>query len=183
MAGLILAILALGNLLQSYSANLRLCIGAVGIVLYVLYLMKIFISFEKFKEEMKNPVVAGVFGTFPMATMLLATYVKPFVPFLALPIWALGVILHIGTILYYTKTFVVKKDIKLVFPTWFIVFVGIVVASVTGGTFEMGKVGQISFWFGFVAYIILLPLVAKRVFVFKNIPDPAFATVAIFTAP
>lgn len=183
MIGLILGLFALGNLLASYSPTLRLALGSIAFILYIFYTIKMIAHFDKFKEEMKNPVVAGVFATFPMATILLATYVKPYVPFLALPTWILDIAIHIALIIYFTRTFVVKKDIKLVFPTWFIVFVGTVVISLTSGAFNMPTLGKVVFWFGLISYAILLPVVTKRVFVFKNIPEPAFATVAIYTEP
>lgn len=183
MSGLILSLFALGNLLANYSVSLRLTLGAFAFILYLLYTTNLFVNKDKFKEEMKNPVIAGVFGTYSMSTMILATYIKPFIPALAFLIWIAGIIIHIALILFYFKNFVSKKDIKLVFPTWFIIFVGVVVASVTGGAFQQLAISKIAFYFGLASYIVLIPIVGKRVFVFKNIPEPALATVAIFTAP
>ena len=41
IAGLILGLLALGNLIQSYSNEARLALGIIALILYVPYLMKI----------------------------------------------------------------------------------------------------------------------------------------------
>ena len=183
MAGLILGIFALGNLLAGYSASLRLMIGAVGAVLYILYVARVVVGAAKLTEELKNPVVAGVFATFPMATMLLATYLKPYAGGVAYAVWLIGVILHAVLIIWFSVNIAAKRDIKTVFTTWFIMYVGIVVASVSGGAFEAKAIAQNAFWFGLAAYVILIPIVCYRVFMVKGIPEPAFATLAVFTAP
>lgn len=187
MAGLILGLLALGNLLQTYSPTIRWIFGAIGIVLYMMFVLRLAVGANKLTEELKNPVVAGVFATFPMATMLISTYLKQFIGGAAYYIWLLGILMHIVLILWFTVNIAAKKDIKTVFPTWFIMYVGIVVASVTTPAYKdialAGQIGQWCFWFGFVSYIILIPTVCYRMFVVKNVPEPAFATNVVFTAP
>ena len=42
IAGLILSMFALGNLLQSYSNVVRLCIGGVALILYIIFVLQIF---------------------------------------------------------------------------------------------------------------------------------------------
>lgn len=86
---------------------------------------------KKVSENLSNPVVASVFPALSMGIMLMATYIKPLVPSLAFIIWIIGLILHIVLILFFTKKHVLDFNIKKVFPSWFIVYVGIVVGSVT----------------------------------------------------
>ncbi len=184
IAGLILGLFALGNLLASYSPAIRLCFGAIGAVLYIMYVGRLVVGAGKLMEELKNPVVAGVFATFPMATMLFATYLKPYVGGgLSYVVWIIGVLMHVALILWFSANIAIKKDIKTVFPVWFIMYVGIVVASVSGGAFEAKAIAQNAFWFGLCAYVLLIPIVCYRMFVFKNVPEPAYATNAVFTAP
>jgi len=78
---------------------------------------------------------------------------------------------------------VLKFNIKKVFPSWFIVYVGIVVGSVSAPAFAMESVGKILFMFGLLSYFILMPIVIKRVFKVGEIPEPALPTLAVFTAP
>ena len=87
IAGLILALFALGNLIQSYSTETRLVLGAIGLVLYLLYLLKVLVLNVKLSVPLENPVAASVFPTFTMATMLLAGYVKPYCANCAGIIW------------------------------------------------------------------------------------------------
>ena len=69
-----LGMFGLGNLLQSYSEGIRLLCGAVAAVLLLLFLISVIVDFKKFLGEMKNPIMASVFCTFPMALMLCFVY-------------------------------------------------------------------------------------------------------------
>ncbi|QQK07942.1 TDT family transporter [Miniphocaeibacter halophilus] len=181
ISGLMLALAALGNLLQSYSENIRLLFGFLSLIIFVLLTLKIIFNFKDFKEEMNNPIVASVIPTYSMTIMLLSGYLKGFVGNTANIFWYFGVFLHIFFIIYFTVKFVFKFELKNVFASWFIVYVGIVVASVTGKAFNE-QIGKIAFVFGLISYIILLFIVLKRI---KNIeiPEPALPTKIILAAP
>lgn len=183
MAGLILGLFALGNLLKSYGDTVRLICGAIAAILYIMYVARLFVGRDKLGEEMKNPVVASVFATFPMSTMLFATYLAPYSSRLGYYLWMFGVFFHGLLIIWFTMSIAIKKDIKTVFPTWYIMYVGIVVATVTGKMFQATVIAERCFWFGLVCYIALIPIVCYRVFVVKNIPEPAMATFLVLTAP
>ena len=110
IAGLILALFALGNLIQSYSSEARLALGLIAFILYVPYLLKIIIlNFKLFVQSgpLDNPVAASVFPTFTMATMLLAGYVKPYSSECANIIWFAGLIFHVLLIVWFTLKFVI----------------------------------------------------------------------------
>ena len=184
IAGLILGLFALGNLIQSYSNEARLALGVIALILYVPYLLKVVILNMKLSEPLSNPVAASVFPTFTMATMLLAGYVKPYCPECAGIIWYAGVIGHVLLIIWFTMNFVVKGfAVKKVFPSWFIVYVGIAVASVSAPVTGRLDIGQYAFWFGLVTYICLLVIVCWRVLRVGEIPAPAMPTTVIFAAP
>ena len=101
------------------------------------------------REDLGNPILASVSGTFPMALMLLSTYITIVYDF-ALALWAFAILLHIALMVYFTKTFIIKPDLQKVFASYFIVYVGIVVAAVTCPVYDMLLLGEIIFWFGFV---------------------------------
>lgn len=183
ITGLMLGLAVLGNLIQSYSNSLRSVFGIISGVIFLLVLIKIFTLTKGVKEALENPVVASVFPTLSMAIMVLAGYLKPLNAQFALIFWFAGVLLHIVLIIWFTIKFVTSFNIKKVFPSWFIVYVGIAVASVTAGAFEMHTVGKLSFYFALISYLVLLPIVLKRVFVVKEIPEPAQPTFAILCAP
>jgi exfoliative toxin A/B len=183
MAGLILSIFALGNLLQSYGDSIRNVIGIIGFILYAIYVLKLIVLQKGVKEQLENPLIGSVFLTITMATMLFATYIKPISPTIGLVVWWIGVVGHLVLMILFSKKFLTDFSIKKVFPSWFIVYVGIVVASVTAPMFEQIAVGKIAFWFGFITYLILIPIILKRVWVVKEMPEPTLPTIIILAAP
>ena len=119
-----------------------------------------------------------------MALMLLSVYVKPFIGKAAYFIWLLAICLHIILIIYFTVKFLLKLQMPKVFASYFIVYVGIVVASVTAPAYEKAaSIGTAAFWFGFVTLILLLILITYRYVKFKEVPDPAKPLICIYAAP
>ena len=183
IVGLMLALAATGNLVLSYGNIYRNIFGILSAIILILMLLKIIIYPKEVRESLDNPVVYSVFPTFSMGIMLLSTYIKDFSYSLAFIMWIIGLILHIVLIFSFTRKYIFNFNIKRVFPSWFIVYVGIVVASVTSPVFNMMKIGQVIFWFGFISYLILLPIILKRVLKIGEIPEPALPTIVIFSAP
>lgn len=183
IVGLMLALAATGNLVLSYGNVYRNFFGILSTIILILTLAKIIKYPQDIAKELENPVVASVFPTLSMGIMLLATYLKPMAPSLAFGIWIIGLVLHAILIIFFTGKHVLSFNIKKVFPSWFIVYVGIAVGSITAPAFEMTHIGQILFWFGFISYLVLLPIILNRVLRVKGIPEPALPTIAIFAAP
>lgn len=183
IAGVMLAMAATGNLIQTYSPELRLVFGAISAIIGILLIIKFIMYPKLLSEDLKNPVVASVAPTFSMAVILLAAYVKPYANTVGLTIWFIGFILHCALILLFTFRFILKFDIKKMFPSLFIVYVGLVVASITAPAFSMNTLGQAVFLFGFICYLILLAIVSYRVIKVKEIPEPAQPLIIIFAAP
>lgn len=183
LCGVMLGLAALGNLLQSYSEGIRYVCGIFAAFLLVLVLLKLIMFPQMIKEDMKNPIMASVAGTFPMALMLLSTYVKPFIGKGAYYIWLFAIALHVVLIVYFTVKFIAKLQMPKVFASYFIVYVGIVVASVTAPAYEKTSIGTAAFWFGFVTLVLLLILVTYRYVKFKEVPDPAKPLICIYAAP
>lgn len=181
--GVMLGFAALGNLLQSYGEGIRYVCGIVAAFILVLVLLKLIMFPQMIKEDMKNPIMASVAGTFPMALMLLSTYVKPFIGAAAKYLWFFAIGLHIALIIYFTMKFILKLQMPKVFASYYIVYVGIAVAAVTAPAFEQLNVGAAAFWFGFVTLIALLVLVTLRYTKYPEIPEPARPLICIYAAP
>ena len=157
-----LGMFGLGNLLQSYSEGIRLLCGAVAAVLLLLFLISVIVDFKKFLGEMKNPIMASVFCTFPMALMMLATYIKPYIGPPAKALWFVGIGLHVVLIVYFTLKFVLGFSLEKVFASWFIVYVGIAMAGITAPAFDGMAIGSACVKFGLAALAVLLVLVTVR---------------------
>lgn len=183
ICGVMLGLAALGNLLQSYSEGIRLTCGAAAALLLILALLKLICFPGKVKEDMGNPIMASVAGTFPMALMLLSAYVKPYIGQAAFYLWIFAILLHIVLIVYFTAKFLVKLQMPKVFASYYIVYVGIAVAAVTAPAYERTDIGTAAFWFGFVSLILLLVLVTVRYVKYPEIPDPAKPLICIYAAP
>ena len=184
VAGVMLGMAALGNLLQSFGDGIRYICGVLSAFFALLLILKYIINPKDFKIDMNSSVSASVSGTFPMGIMLLSTYIKPFIGNAAFYIWAAAVGLHILLIFYFTYRFFIKQfDLKDVFASYYIVYVGIVVASVTAPAYNMQAFGNAAFWFGFATFILLFILVSIKYNKFKDIPAPAKPLICIYTAP
>lgn len=183
LAGLMLALAAAGNLVSTYGTKYKNIFGCLAALVLLALLAKIITDPKDIKESLKNPLIASVAPTFTMGLMILSTYIKPILSGLSLAIWILSLLLHCLLIIYFTQKFILNFDIKKVFPSYFIVYVGLVVASITAPAYKLNNVGQVIFWFGFISYICLLIVVLYRLFVIKQIPEPALPTIVIMAAP
>jgi Tellurite resistance protein and related permeases len=183
MAGLMLGIASLGNLLQSYSENIRLLCGIAASIVGVLLALKIIVSWEIIKEELKSPIPASVVATFSMGTMLLSVYIKEYNERIAIYIWYIGIGLHIIILLYFMLRYIIRFDIKKVFASYFIPIVGLGIIAITAPAYGQQKIGLLVFWFAFISALILLGVVGYRYIKYKELPQPAQPLFCIFTAP
>lgn len=183
LCGVMLAIAALGNLLQSYSEQIRSVCGIIAGMLLILVILKLLLFPKAIKEDLENPIMASVSGTFSMALMLLSTYIKPFVGGAAYYIWLFAIALHVALILYFTVKFIAKLQMPKVFASYYIVYVGIAVAGITAPAYEKTGIGSAAFWFGFLCLIALFILVTIRYVKYREIPDPAKPLICIYAAP
>ena len=183
VSGVALSLAAMGNLLRPYGEGVRYSLGSLSLIILAMLIIKI-VSYPKCLEQgFSNPVVAGVMATFPMTLMILSTYIAPLSSVVGKGIYFLGLGIHVFLIVVFTIKYLLNFDIKKVFPTHFIVYVGVVCASVASPAHGMQILGQYLFWFGLVSYVALLPIVIYRVAKEKINADPAKPTMAIFLAP
>ena len=183
ICGLILALLSLGNLLNDTHPYLRIICASIGIVFMVLILAKLILYPKNIREDLKNPVIASNSGTFSMSLMLLSTYLSQFMPNIAYGVWILGVALHILLMIYFTHHFIIHNfDILTVYPSYWIVFIGITMAAITAHAHGQNEMAFIFFLVGFVAMLITLPPVIYRYLKYSDIPDANKPLICIFNA-
>ncbi|MBQ2666204.1 TDT family transporter [Methanobrevibacter sp.] len=183
ISGLILALLSLGNLVQDIHPYLRYIFAAIGAIFLILIILKVVLYPQSIKEDFKNPIIVSSSGTFSMSLMLLSTYLASFTPRIGYALWIIGIVLHISLIIYFTYHFIIRRfDISAVYPTYWIVFVGITMASITGHYHGLYEIDFIFFIAGFIGMLISTPLVLYREFVYKKIPDMNKPLTCIFTA-
>lgn len=187
LCGVALGFAALGNLLAAYSPYLKIFCGVLAFVGILFVTCKYLTMPDAFVTDMKNPVTASVSGTYTMALMLLAGYIKPILPAFAMILWYAAIVLHFVLIIYFTLNFILKikipDDLMKVVASYFIVYVGIVVASVTAPAFNNIALGQICFLIGFILYIPLFFYVSFRYIKLGNKKIEAKALACIYAAP
>ena len=187
LSGVALGFAALGNLLSAYNMSFKVICGVLAFIGLILITGKYLSDIEAFTTDMKNPVIASVSGAYTMALMLLAVYVKPVVPTFAIALWYIAVVLHFILMIYFTLNIVLKikipDEMMKIAASFFIVYVGIVVASVTAPAFKNIALGQICFWIGFILYIPFFIYVSYRYIKLGNKKIEAKALACIYAAP
>ena len=183
VSGLILALLSLGNLLQDIHPYIRYLFGTIGAILLILIVLKVFLYPQDIKNDFKNPIILSSCGTFSMSLMLLSTYLIQFIPSIAYGIWIMGIALHILLMIYFTYAFVISSfDISTVYPSWWIVYVGITMAAITAHIHGLNEIGFICFSIGFAAMLITTPVVIYRYVKYPDIPNMNKPLICIHTA-
>ncbi|MGM0472076.1 MAG: TDT family transporter [Bacillota bacterium] len=183
IAGLMLGLAGVGNLISTYGSQYRYLLGGLAAIIGLLISGRLINDWSGVRQELQQPIPASVAPAFAMAVMILATYLLPWSKQVAVSLWYVGIILHGLAIIFFTKRFLFNFKIRNVFPSYFIVYVGIVVASVTAPAMNKLQLGQWIFWFGFSSYMLVLPVVSYRVLKVGKIKEPALPTLTIFTAP
>lgn len=183
MSALALGVAGLGNLLAPYSPLVRPACGVIAVALVALIGLRCIVDSRGVAAELGTPAGLAVLPALFMALMLLATYLAPIAHSIALALWMAAVIAQLMTTAVFLKRFLPSLDMAHVLPSWFLIFVGYVVASVTSPAFSMLPLGRVLLWAGLLGYVAALALVTYRVTRGAALPEPALPTLAIYAAP
>ncbi len=184
ICGLILALASLGNFLKPVSSFLHGFCGGCACFFLALILLRLALYPKMVMNDLKNPVIASASGTFPMALMVLSTYAIPFVgATTAYYFWLSAIALHITLMVYFTARFMVHLKMENVHASYFIVYVGIAVASVTAPSHHAQALGAAIFVFAFVALFLLAVLVVYRYIRYPQVAEAAKPLFCICAAP
>ncbi|MEF9841470.1 MAG: TDT family transporter [Raoultibacter sp.] len=181
-AGVALGLAALGNLLQPYTEVLHIACGILSLFLVIMVGARIVMFPRSIREDLRNSILASVSATLFMALMQLAVYIAPLSNGVGFALWVVALIAHLCLIGWFTFAFIAHFKLHEVFPTYFITYVGIIVACVTAPAFGMEALGRVFFWFGFTCYLILLVVITYR-HIKHPIPEPARPLFCIYAAP
>lgn len=183
IAGLMLGLAAAGNLVSPHGSFYKYVFGVLSAVILLVLMIKLVFMPQSVAEGFEDPLTASVMPTFGLSLMVLSTYVQPYFFAAACCIWMLGLTTYAALVFCFTKKYILNFNIKRVFPSYFVVYVGTACGSMTVPSFGLAYLGQFLFWLGFASYLILLPLIIYRVMVIKEIPEPALPTIGIFASP
>ena len=181
-AGVSLGLVALGGLLGNYSHVAQCVLVALSVAMALLVVAKACLFPSMVRDDMQNPIFASVSATLFMSLMQVAAFFAPVAIVPSFALWAAAVVAHLALMAWFTFRHVRGLKLENVFPTYFICYVGIIVASVTAPAFRIEAVGSVLFWVGFAVYPVLLVLITVRHFR-RPTPDPAKPLFCIYSAP
>jgi len=183
VCGLALALASLDLfLIQQYEFYTVSVCALISVVLLALFTLKAVLNFNGLKTELDSPIVFGVLPTYCMTFMILSFHAHEYIGQAAVGIWVFAVVLNFVMMFFFAKKYVLKFNMKNIFPSWFVMFIGFAAASITAPLFNIEVVGKVLLYAALAAYIIITPLILYRLMKVK-LPDPAVPNIAIFAAP
>lgn len=187
MSGLVLGLLSLGNLFKQFNFNFLSLIPPVfGFIILAILILKIFVTPKTTWEQLQNPMVLAVSPTFTMALMVATTYFSrlSWLAFLSSPVWHFAFCLQLLLMAYFIYRFIFKEKVtwSTIYPSWFILFVGLGIAPITGQEINP-LLSEWALILSFVFYIFLLPFVLYRLFKIQGLTAGTKPLVAITCAP
>jgi len=159
----------------------------ISFMIVVLFTARIITDHKGILKDIETPSLFGVLPTYTMSLMLLSAYAEDhiggMIGEISFFIWIGAIITSFVFMAFFVRRAFLGFSMEKVFPSWVIIFVGYVVASVTSPPFGMEELGRTIFWVGFTGYLVMLPLLLYRVMIFRKIPAPLVPTIAILAAP
>lgn len=162
-SGCLLGLAGAGNLILDTFPLLSYVCSFSGLILWFYFLVSHLSHWQESKQELKKaPVLSGM-ATFPMAGMILSTYLLRVFPMslsiIAQVLWWFAFLLDVGLIIYFTINYVQAKPRASATPTWTVLYVGIAVASLTYPVVGIIGIAYGAWIFGFILTLILYPLI------------------------
>lgn len=164
-SGCLLGLAGAGNLILDTFPLLSHIFSLSGLILWFYFLYSHLSDWQESKQELKKaPVLSGM-ATFPMAGMILSTYLLRVLPMslsiIAQVLWWFAFLLDVGLIIYFTINYVQANPRASATPTWTVLYVGIAVASLTYPVVGIVGIAYGAWIFGFILTLILYPLIYK----------------------
>ena len=161
-SGCLLGLAGAGNLIADTWPVLSHLLSLIGLVLWIFFLILHLFNWEETKQELTKPPLLSGMATFPMAGMILSTYVFrlfPHLPLVAQGLWWFSFILDLALIIYFSRRFVGVKERASATPSWTVLYVGIAVAALTYPLVGIIEIAYATLSFGFVLTFYLYPLI------------------------
>ena len=162
-SGCLLGLAGAGNLILDTFPLLSHVFSLSGLILWFYFLVSHLSHWQESKQELKKaPLLSGM-ATFPMAGMILSTYMLRILPvslnFIAQVLWWFAFLLDVGLIIYFTINYVQAKPRTSATPSWTVLYVGIAVASLTYPVVGIVGIAYGAWIFGFILTLFLYPLI------------------------
>ena len=192
--GVMLALAALGNLLQGVFSNIfgltaegelaRCVCGGLSAALWLLLTAKLAIDRHDILGSIStDAAAASTSATYPMGTIMLLSYIKPILPEAAAQIlWFAAVLLHGAYIAWFACKYILHFRLERVYASYFVVFVGATTWAITAPVFGHTGLGTAAFFFALTCLLCLFIPVTLR-YVRLPVPEAARPLFCIYTSP
>lgn len=181
--GVILSIASLGLLLEPYVAAFLPACGIIAGLLLFCYLVRCALFPREVINELENPVISGVAGTFPSIFIVLSVYLARIQWHLGFVFWLIGIAIFAVLIVRFTIKFAIKAKLADLTPAYFVIYIPILLAAITAPNFGTEAFGRVLFWVVFIVWIALFVLVSIRLFTKEPLPKPLLPLLCIYAAP
>lgn len=184
-SGCLLGLAGAGNLISDTLPELSHVFSVLGLGLWIIFLISHLFNWQNSTKELKKPPVLSGMATFPMAGMILSTYLLrtiPSVPLLAQVLWWFSFLLDIGLITYFTILLLKSKEKIYATPSWTVLYVGIAVGALTYPVVGIIEIAYATIIFGFILTFYLYPRIyldLKK----KPLPVELLGQEGIYCAP
>ena len=184
-SGCLLGLAGAGNLISDTLPELSHVFSVLGLGLWIIFFVFHLFDWENSTKELKKPPVLSGMATFPMAGMILSTYLLrtiPSVPLLAQILWWFSFLLDIGLSTYFTILLLKSKEKIYATPSWTVLYVGIAVAALTYPVVGIIEIAYVTIIFGFILTFYLYPRIyldLKK----KPLPVELLGQEGIYCAP
>ena len=172
-SGCLLGLAGAGNLIADTWSVLSHLFSLTGLVLWIFFLLFHLRNWSETKRELTYaPLLSGM-ATFPMAGMILSTYVFrlfPHLPLVAQGLWWFSFLLDLILIAGFTIKFACPGRRVHATPSWTVLYVGIAVAALTYPLVGIIEIAYVTLSFGFLLTFYLYPLIYSDL---KKTPLPA----------
>ena len=161
-SGCLLGLAGAGNLIADTWPVLSHLFSLTGLVLWLFFLILHLFNWEETRKELTKPPLLSGMATFPMAGMILSTYVFrvfPALSLLAQGIWWFSFLLDLALIATFTIKFACPGRRVNATPSWTVLYVGIAVAALTYPLVGIIEIAYATLCFGFVLTFYLYPLI------------------------
>ena len=184
-SGCLLGLGGAGNLLADSLPLLGHAFSLTGLLLWFFFLVYHVIRWQESKRELQQPALLSGMATFPMAGMILSTYLFRLFPAfggLSQLVWWSAFLLDLCLILYFTKTHVLARPRANATPSWTVLYVGIAVAALTYPVVGIREIAYLALVIGFGLTFLLYPVIyfdGKK----QPLPNHLLGQEGIYCAP
>jgi len=158
-------------------------LNGLALILWLYLTLALVLSFSDYRQDLQKAPFLSSFATYPMASMLLASYLsKLCLLWMGLLLWYMALLLHFFLIAIFTWKYVLKAEGLSLTPSWTVLYVGLAMASLTQGVVHQPFLGYLAWFFALLLSLILYPLFYK-VRWSQRLPDVLKPQWAIYCAP